>query len=104
MIHYGKIVALDPTETLIRKMSGDQVELFLKKAISGVPEDLEDVPIILEGSGRKLRFEEKNNAVTKVLKSLHEHGCEIEKIDVRRPTLEDAFLKLTGKKETARNW
>ncbi len=57
---------------------------------------------MLENGGRKLRFEEKNNAVSEVLKALHQRGLEIEKIDVRRPTLEDAFLRLTGKKQEAK--
>ncbi len=36
--------------------------------------------------------------MTKVLKVLHDKGFEVEKIDVRRPTLEDVFLKLTASK------
>jgi len=94
VIHQGKMVALDPTETLIRKMSGDQVELYLKKEMTEVPEEIRSVAIALEEKGRKLRFEEKNNAVAEVLKTLHQRGIEIQKIDVRRPTLEDAFMKL----------
>ena len=35
-----------------------------------------------------------NDAVTEVLKLLHEQSVEGEKIDIRRPTLEDTFLKL----------
>ncbi|MDP3920085.1 MAG: ABC transporter ATP-binding protein [Candidatus Omnitrophota bacterium] len=94
VIHRGKIVALEPTEALVRRMSGDQVELYLKKEMLSVPEDVEAIPIVLEDKGRKLRFEERDNAVAKVLKSLHNHGYEIDRIDIRRPTLEDAFLRL----------
>ena len=99
VIHHGKIAALDPTETLIRRMSGDQVELYLKDSLSAVPEDIVSIPVAIENGGRKIRFEERNESVGRVLKSLHRRGIEIEKIDVRRPTLEDAFLKLIGKKE-----
>ncbi len=98
VIHQGKIVALDSTETLIRKMSGDQVEFYLRRAIETLPEEIRALPVVVENGGRKLRFEEKNSAVSHVLRVLHERGYEIEKIDVRRPTLEDAFLKLIGKK------
>ncbi len=97
VIQQGKIVALDPTETLIRRMSGDQVELYLKKDLFEIPDEIQAIPIVLENQGRTLRFEEKNNAVSEVLKTLHQHGIEIEKIDIRRPTLEDAFLKLIRK-------
>ncbi len=98
VIHQGRMVALDSTETLIRKMSGDQVELTLRREISEVPGELQVHRVALEEGGRKLRFEEKNHAVTDVLKTLHARGLEVAKIDVRRPTLEDAFLKLISKK------
>jgi ABC-2 type transport system ATP-binding protein len=99
VIHGGKIVAMDPTETLVRKMSGDQVELYLRKQISSVPPDLGSLPIKLDAQGWKLLFEEKGGVVAQVLKVLHERQIEIEKIDIRRPTLEDAFLKLVSKKQ-----
>jgi ABC-2 type transport system ATP-binding protein len=99
VIHQGKMVALDETEALIRKMSRDQVELYLKRELSEIPDEIRFVPVVLEEEGRKLRFEESNNAVSEVLKALHSRGLEIERIDVRRPTLEDAFLKLIHKKK-----
>ncbi len=102
VLHHGKFVALDPTETLIRKMSGDQVELYLKQEMVEIPEEIHTIPIVLENQGRTLRFEEKNNAVSDILKVLHNRGIEIQKIDVRRPTLEDAFLKLIRKNNDGR--
>jgi len=97
VIHEGKIVAMEPTESLIRKMSGDQVELYLKQELFEIPEEIRGIPIVLENEGRLLRFEEKGNTVTQVLKALQNRQIEIEKVDVRRPTLEDAFLKLIKK-------
>jgi ABC-2 type transport system ATP-binding protein len=101
VIHDGKIAACDPTEVLIRKMSGDQVELYLKREIGTLPEGITGIPVMIENGGRKLRFEEKNDSVNRVLSSLHRHGHEIERIDVRRPTLEDAFLKLIKRNNDA---
>jgi ABC-2 type transport system ATP-binding protein len=95
VIHEGSIIALDPTETLIRKMTADRVELLLKKPIMTLPEELKFLDVSLRDGGLTLYFEEKPGAVQGVLKVLYEKGFEIEKIDVRRPTLEDAFLKLT---------
>lgn len=98
VIHKGRLVALDSTPVLIRKMAGEQIELYLKRPLPALPEELVDIAVVLENEGMKLRFEEKNNAVNTVLRTLHHHGCEIERVDVRRPTLEDAFLKLIGRK------
>lgn len=102
VIHQGGIVALDSTDLLIRKMSGDQVELFLKTPLQELTLAVHDVPVVLEDNGKMIRFEERKDAVSRVLKGLHAQGIEIEKIDVRRPTLEDAFLKLTGRKENGK--
>ena len=99
VIHQGLLIALDETEGLIRSLNGDQVELYLKRELFTIPDDLRQIPVAVEEGGRKLRFEEKQNAVSTVLKSLHQHGFEIDRIDIRRPTLEDAFLKLIGKKQ-----
>lgn len=98
VIHQGKIAALAPTETLIREMSGNQVELYLKRPLAAVPAELKTYEVYLEEIGTRIRFEEKADAVSKVLKMLHDKGFEVEKIDVRRPTLEDVFLKLTASK------
>ncbi len=98
VIHQGKIAALDATETLIRKMSGDIVDLHLKKPLSFLPEELKQIPVVLEESGTILRFEETGQAVARVLKIIHQHAFEIDHIDVRKPSLEDAFLKLVSRR------
>ena len=95
VIHEGRLIALDPTETLIRRMTADRVELSLKNPIGSLPPEFGPLEVELGNSGSRLQFEEKEGAVQKILRVLYEKGIEIEKIDVRRPTLEDAFLKLT---------
>lgn len=98
VIHEGRIIALDPTETLIRKMTADQVELFLKNPLAELPAEFNSLDIELGNGGKKIQFEEREGAVQRVLKILYAQGSEIEHINVRRPTLEDAFLKLTKKR------
>ena len=98
VIHQGEIAAIDDTGLLIRKLSGDQVELYLKQKMDFTPEKINQIPVLIEEDGTKICFEEKGNAVAEVLKGLNQHGVEITKIDIRRPSLEDAFLKLTAKK------
>jgi len=97
VIHEGRIIALDPTETLIRKMTADRVELSLKKPLLQLPAELAALDVELKDGGAKIQFEEREGMIQKVLRALYEKGIEIERIDVRRPTLEDAFLKLTKK-------
>lgn len=98
VIHQGRIVAMDATGDLIQRMTGDQVELYFKMPAAGLPDALKALPVFLEENGTRLRFEERHQIVSSVLRILHEEKMDVEKINVRRPTLEDAFLKLTGKK------
>jgi ABC-2 type transport system ATP-binding protein len=101
VIHEGKLIALDPTETLVRKMARDRVELFLKRPLPETPNELIPLEVGLGNGGQKLLFEEREGVVSHVLRILHQKGIEIERIDVRHPTLEDAFLKLTKKEGKA---
>ncbi len=96
VIHQGRMMAVDPTEVLIRKMARDRVELYLKRPISEIPEELRSLGVELANGGLKIQFEEREDRVGRVLQILHQRQAEIQRLDVRRPTLEDAFLKLTG--------
>lgn len=98
VIHEGKIIALDPTETLIRKMVRDRVELYLKDSLPELPRELVLLEVALRNGGRQIQFEEREGVVPRALKILYDKKIEVERIDVKRPTLEDAFLKLTKKK------
>jgi hypothetical protein len=69
----------------------------LKGSLNELPPQLAGMPVKLEEAGTRIRFEDQKDVITRVLKAVHDLGMEVEKIDVRRPTLEDAFLKLTGK-------
>ena len=98
VIHEGRIIALDPTKTLIRKMTADRVELFLKKPMPELPGELAPLNVHVRNGGTQIHFEEREGVVQRVLRALYERGIEVERVDVRRPTLEDAFLKLTQSK------
>jgi ABC-2 type transport system ATP-binding protein len=98
VIHEGKIVALDSTEALIKQMGRTHIELFLNKPLGPVPAEMHSLSLVLENGGLRIHFEEKNGESAKVLRALYHHGYEIEKMDMHQPTLEDVFLKLTGKK------
>lgn len=99
VIHQGKIVALDETQDLIKNMSGNQVELNLKQPSQIEVSELRRFSASLEENSRRLRFDEKTGMLSDVLKMLHDKNIEIESVNVRRPTLEDVFLKLVKRKE-----
>lgn len=59
VIHQGRIVAMEPTEELVGRMSGDQVELYLKKDLFEIPDELRTIPVILEGGGKNYVLKKK---------------------------------------------
>lgn len=103
VIHEGQMVALDETGALIEKMSGHQVELHLKEGLDVLPEEIAGIPVLLENGGRRIVFQERGRATAEVLRILYSRGIEIDTLDIRRPTLEDAFLKLTAKSSAGRS-
>jgi ABC-2 type transport system ATP-binding protein len=98
VIHEGKIIALDRTEDLVRKIAPDRIEFFLKRPLAEIPGELASLGVGPGNGNLQIQFEEREETVQKVLRILHDRGLEVERIDVKRPTLEDAFLKLTARK------
>lgn len=97
VIHQGKIVAVDSKEALLQKMGGDEVDLFLKRKLTSVPPGMNHWNATLEDDGLRIRLLDTGGAMTSVFKELCQYGIEVERLDVHRPTLEDAFLKLIRK-------
>lgn len=98
VIHGGRIVADEPTDAMVRKMGGDRIELTLDRALAELPGELKALPVQLDAE-RKIVFDDTREVTMKVMKILGGLGASIEKIDLKRPTLEAAFLRLIGKKK-----
>ncbi len=97
VVHQGRVVAQDAIGAVIHRLHGDFVELALKTPVYEFPHQVGEVAVTILDGGKRLSFEEKPGMVNRVLQLLHGKGIEIEKVDVRRPKLEDAFLSLTAK-------
>ena len=97
IMNEGKVVAVgtaDELKALIGEESVIQVEGILK----GVEGIREVFPRLIEKSGT-LRIHVRNSkeALPKIVELLISAGSEIKAIKVEEPTLEDVFLKLTGR-------
>lgn len=103
IVSQGRVVAQDAVGELIQRLHAEFVDLDLKTPLFEFPKTIGDVKITLADGGRRISFQEKPGMVNRVLQVLHDKGVEIEKVGVRRPTLEDAFLTLTsrGDKKTS---
>ncbi|WP_338768428.1 ABC transporter ATP-binding protein [Massilia sp. METH4] len=101
MMKLGKVVALDTMSSLIRRISGSQLNLHLKQG--DLPQDLRHLVLHAEtvaqlpNSGRKytLKVNEYMEVET-ILARLRESGAVIDEMQLQQADLEDIFIEITG--------
>jgi ABC-2 type transport system ATP-binding protein len=103
VIDHGEIVAADTPDALKRQVAGDLVELVVGDAAHAsraatalsalVPGESADV----DGTTVALRVPAAGAHLAGLVRELDAAGVALDSIDVRRPTLDDVFLTLTGR-------
>lgn len=95
MLKAGKVVALDSTSTLIKRISGSQ--LIVRLAKNALPETLKPLVShpeeLVSGSRYTLRVNEFTE-VEPILATLRESGAVIEDMQLQQADLEDVFLQI----------
>jgi len=101
IIDFGKIVALDTPQNLKNILGGDviSIEVAPQKRAFEIFKKLPWVKKIKKHSGLiDLNVERGENKIALLMKiDQKEEGIEIKTVNLRKPTLEDAFLHFTGK-------
>ncbi|WP_169944687.1 ATP-binding cassette domain-containing protein [Microbispora sp. H11081] len=104
VIDGGAVVADDTPERLKSLIGGDHLDLVVRDAAR-----LGDAAAILAGAAgtrpvadqdtRRLTapVRDRVGALTTVVRELERRGVEVEDVSLRRPTLDEVFLSLTGK-------
>lgn len=97
VIDRGKIVALDTPENLKKKIGGDIIRMKSAEKEKLEKEIKEKYNLAAkEGEDGFIQIEVEN-AETFMPRLFNELDCKIESIELRRPTLDDVFLSLTGR-------
>ena len=97
----GKIRIIDTTENI--RSQAKEIEI-LEVELERVSDDLKNRFLSLSGIEKilidenRIHFHTKklNQVIPPIMKSLEEHGAKIESIKTLSPSLEDAFIRLTG--------
>ena len=95
VIDHGEIIALDTPSSLKKAVGGDLIYLSTPNPQTATEEILRRYSIQAQEDPDGLHFEVAAGAEF-IPGFIREVGFPITSIQVRRPTLEDAFLKLTG--------
>jgi ABC-2 type transport system ATP-binding protein len=100
VIDHGKIIALDTTKDLINKQNLESaIEFTTSKGIS--KESFDKLPnvskVIQDGNSLILQTKESSKVLAELTRLSEENSFNLENISVRKATLEDVFLALTGR-------
>jgi ABC-2 type transport system ATP-binding protein len=103
VIDYGKVIAEGTADELKDQLGGDVVEVRvassddLEKAIAAVAGLGEDKPLV-DAEQRRMTLPAKGGAATLMAaaRRLDESDVALEDLSLRRPSLDDVFMALTG--------
>jgi len=93
MLKAGKVVALDTTNALLKRVAGSQLKLRLSGA--PLPSSLDSIRIPLESSYISLRINHFDE-IEPILAKLRQSGCVIEELQLQQADLEDVFVQVMG--------
>jgi ABC-2 type transport system ATP-binding protein len=110
VIDDGRIVAEGTPEVLKRQVSGDAVTLRLsdvgqlaeartgvEKVLAARGEESGGDTVTVDGDQLRLRVDDGGAALPDLLRALDADGVHLAGVEVRRPSLDDVFLALTGR-------
>jgi ABC-2 type transport system ATP-binding protein len=103
VIDHGSIVASDTPDALKKQVRGDLIELVLEDAqhaalaAERLAALVDDGRPEVSGTLVSMRVPSAGSELPGLLRSLDEAGVLLAAIEVRRPTLDDVFLTMTGR-------
>jgi len=102
VIDYGRIIALDTPDNLKRMVKGDVVTVRTQDDVLARKELIEKYNVLVQSDASGLHFEMPNGEEF-IPRLIKDSSVPILAVSVRRPTLDDVFLKLTGREIRSEN-
>jgi ABC-2 type transport system ATP-binding protein len=102
IVDRGKVVAQGTPDGLKRELRGDAIHVDLEREYNGTVtralSDLEAIrDVAVDGRTLRARADDGGRAVPLVLQALESHGVDVSSVRVARPSLDDVYLKYTGR-------
>jgi ABC-2 type transport system ATP-binding protein len=102
IIDYGKIVALGSPSELKAKLGGDVITLSTSVVDEQVKEEFLKIETVSEvdfvEDAIRLTTSKGENTIPWALNVAREQGLEVKSVSLHAPTLEDVFIKFTGRR------
>ena len=102
VIDHGKVIAEGTPDELKDRVGGERLEVTLEAAGDAgaavrALEPMSDEAPSAEGPVVRLTVRARKGAMVEAVRRLGEAGIEVDDLELRRPTLDDVFLTLTGR-------
>jgi ABC-2 type transport system ATP-binding protein len=102
IVDKGKVVAEGTPDELKRELRGDAIQVELAAEANGVVtaalERLTEVrEVVIDGRALRARADDGGRAIPAVLQALESHGIVASSVTVARPSLDDVYLRHTGR-------
>ena len=109
IMHEGKLIAYDQPEVLKTKISDlhTVIELNLNKVVSEeLIKKLTSNWLILKTYGNYIKLSIKNyeQELPEIIRIVESYNFKVEEVKIRKPTLGEVFLKLTGTEISEEQW
>jgi len=101
VIDHGSVIAEGTADELKDQIGGERLEVVLEdrgdaeRAIAALAELSSELPSLEDGTVRA-PMRQRTGAIAEAVRRLDDAGVGIDDIALRRPTLDDVFIKLTG--------
>ncbi|MBJ7331705.1 MAG: ATP-binding cassette domain-containing protein [Solirubrobacteraceae bacterium] len=101
VIDHGRVIAHGTPDELKERVGGDRLEVVLEdvaqapRAIDALASMSPDEPVVEDGTV-KLSVRQRSGTIVEAVRRLDDAGVGVEDIGLRRPTMDDVFLSLTG--------
>lgn len=103
IMDHGRLIADDTPERLKAELAGDTIKLSLTSdgEVTAAAELAQNLPaardVAPNGRGLTVTVRDGEAVLPEFIRRLHDQGVEIATATVKRPTLDDVFLGLTGR-------
>jgi ABC-2 type transport system ATP-binding protein len=102
VIDHGRVIAEGTPDELKDRVGGERIEVHLADAADAVRaaealEDMSEEPPVVDGTAITVPVPERSGAIVAAVRRLDDAGVDVDDIALRRPTLDDVFLALTGR-------
>jgi ABC-2 type transport system ATP-binding protein len=101
VIDHGSVIAEGTSDELKDRVGGERLEVHLEdeadaeRAIAALAEMADERPAVEDGSVR-VSVRRRSGAIAEAVRRLDDAGVGLDDIALRRPTLDDVFIALTG--------